>query len=103
MSFISGTFLTALVAALGPTIIHLLNRRRFRTIEWAAMDFLESAVRRSKRAVELRDLLLLFLRTLTVALFVLALAQPFWSGGNGKLYGGEPVHAGGFREVGGNR
>jgi len=93
MSFISGTFLTALVAALGPTIIHLLNRRRFRTIEWAAMDFLESAVRRSKRAVELRDLLLLFLRTLTVALFVLALAQPFWSGGNGKLYGGEPVHA----------
>jgi hypothetical protein len=93
MRFITGTFLVALVAALGPTLIHLLNRRRFRTIEWAAMDFLEAAVRRSKRAVELRDLLLLLLRTLTVVFFVLALAQPFWSGGTGKLYGGEPVHA----------
>ncbi len=93
MSFITGTFLIALVAALGPTIIHLLNRRRFRTIEWAAMDFLEVAVRRSKRAVEIRDLLLLLLRTLTIVLFVLALAQPFWSGGDAKLYGGEPVHA----------
>lgn len=93
MSFITGAFLFALVAAVGPTLIHLLNRRRFRTIEWAAMEFLEAAVRRSKRVVELRDLLLLLLRTLTVVFFVLALAQPFWSAREGKLYGGEPVHA----------
>ncbi len=66
-----------MVAAAGPTLIHLLNRRRHKTINWAAMDFLREAVRRNKKLVELRDIILLLLRTLAVALFVLAMAQPF--------------------------
>ena len=41
--------LAALVAAAGPVLIHLLNRRRFRVVQWAAMDFLRQAVRRSRR------------------------------------------------------
>jgi hypothetical protein len=77
MSFLTGTFLFAMVAAAGPTIIHLLNRRRHRTINWAAMDFLREAVRRNKKLVELRDIILLLVRTLAIALFVLAMAQPF--------------------------
>lgn len=77
MSFLTGTFLFAMVAAAGPTLIHLLNRRRHKTINWAAMDFLREAVRRNKKLVELRDIILLLLRTLAVALFVLAMAQPF--------------------------
>ncbi|MFT5124042.1 MAG: hypothetical protein ACI9TH_001989 [Kiritimatiellia bacterium] len=93
MSFVSGAFLVALFAAAGPFIIHLLNRRRFRTVEWAAMDFLRTAVRRNKRVLELRDLLLMILRTLAVALFVLAMAQPFMSSGSKSAYTGQPVHA----------
>ena len=36
----SGVFaLAGLIAAAGPVLIHLLNRRRFRVLNWAAMDF----------------------------------------------------------------
>ncbi len=77
MSFLTGTFLFAMIAAAGPLIIHLLNRRRHRVVHWAAMDFLREAVRRNKRIIELKDIVLLVLRTLAVALFVMAMAQPY--------------------------
>jgi len=81
LNFLAGAFVIAgLIAAAGPILIHLLNRRRFRVVEWGAMDFLRKAMQRSRRAVQLRDLLLLVLRCLTVALFGAALAQPFVSG-----------------------
>ena len=79
--FFAGTFAIAgLIAAAGPIIIHLLNRRRFRVVEWAAMDFLRQAMQRSRRAVQLRDLLVLVLRCLAVVIFGTALARPFLSG-----------------------
>ena len=46
--------LAGVIAAAGPVIIHLLNRRRFRTVEWGAMAFLRKALQRSRRAVRLR-------------------------------------------------
>ena len=93
MSFLAGAFLAALVAAVGPFLIHLLNRRRHRTIEWAAMDFLREAIRRNKRMVEIRDLLLLALRTVAVVLFVLAMARPYWVSDKAGSYQGQPIHA----------
>ena len=78
LRFFTATFAIAgLVAAAGPIIIHLLNRRRFRVIEWAAMDFLRQAVQRNRRVLQLRDLILLILRVLCVLLFGMALARPF--------------------------
>ena len=47
--------------ALGPVAIHLLNRRRYRVLQWAAMDFLREAIQRNRRILQLRDLLLLLL------------------------------------------
>lgn len=66
-----------LACAAGPIVIHLLNRRRYRTIHWAAMDFLREALQRNRRILEMRDIALLALRTLAVLLFGFALAQPF--------------------------
>ncbi|MDA0588630.1 MAG: BatA domain-containing protein [Planctomycetota bacterium] len=81
LKFFAGIFAVAgLAAATGPIIIHLLNRRRFRTIEWGAMDFLRQAMQRNRRAVQLRDLIVLVLRCLAVAAFGVALARPFLSG-----------------------
>lgn len=60
-----------------PIIIHLLNRRRFRTIDWAAMDFLLEAERKNRRRVQLENLILLLLRCLAVLLLGLLLARPF--------------------------
>jgi hypothetical protein len=74
------------VAAAGPVIIHLLNRRRFRTINWAAMEFLLEAMQRNRRVLQLRDLILLLLRVLCILLFGLALARPFFQGGSGGAW-----------------
>jgi hypothetical protein len=64
-----------LVAA--PIIIHLLNKRKFRIIDWAAMDFLIEADQRNRRRIQLEELLLLALRCLAVLLTGLLVARPF--------------------------
>ncbi|MBI1347751.1 VWA domain-containing protein [bacterium] len=72
--------LAGILAAAGPVIVHLLNRRRFRVVAWGAMDFLRQAMQRQRKAIQLRDLLLLLLRVLAVLLFGLALARPYLPG-----------------------
>lgn len=74
-------------------IIHLLNRRRYRVVQWAAMDFLREAVQRNRRILQIRDLLLLALRTLCVLLFGLAMARPYFASGQGVIETNQPLHA----------
>ena len=59
-----------------PIAIHLLNRRRFKTVEWAAMDFLLMAMRRNRRRLRFESWLLLAVRCAVLALAGLALARP---------------------------
>lgn len=66
------------VAAAAVVVIHLLHRRRFRVVHWAAMQFLFQAARRSRRIIELRDWLLLLLRVICVSLFAVGMARPHW-------------------------
>ena len=81
LKFLAGAFAIAgLIAASGPIIIHLLNRRRFKVVEWGAMHFLRQAMQRNRRVLNLRDLILLVLRCLAVAIFGAGLARPFVSG-----------------------
>jgi hypothetical protein len=84
--------IAGLAAAAGPVVIHLLNRRIFRQVDWAAMEFLLEASRRSKAFLRLRDLLLMALRMAAVALFGLAVARPFLATGGAAATSG-PVHA----------
>ncbi|HXG09300.1 MAG TPA: VWA domain-containing protein [Gemmataceae bacterium] len=70
----------ALLAAVGgavsiPIIIHLLNRRRFRVVNWAAMRFLLAAQRQNTRRMRLEQIILLAVRALVVALLILAMAS----------------------------
>ncbi len=58
-----------------PVIIHLLNRRRFRVVTWAAMRFLLAAQRKNSRRMRLEQLVLLAVRCLMVLLLVLAMAS----------------------------
>lgn len=93
-SYVAGIFAIAgVAAAAGPVIIHLLNRRRYRVVQWAAMDFLREAVQRNRRILQLRDLVLLALRTLCVLLFGLAMARPYFASGQGAIDSNQPVHA----------
>ena len=59
-----------------PLIIHLLNRRRFRRVVWAAMTFLLAANRRDARRLKIEQLLLLIVRTAIMILIGMALARP---------------------------
>src|SRR5213595_2689988 len=85
-----GFAIAGAIAAPGPIIVHLLNRRRYRVVDWAAMDFLREALQRSRRILQWRDMLLLALRVLCMLLFGLALAQPFFAraeAGSAACYG----------------
>ncbi len=87
MSFLQPILLYALLAASIPVIIHLLNRRRHRTIKWAAMQFLLKATRESRGKKRLRHILILTCRTLGLAALAFAAARPLvggflgWGGG----------------------
>ena len=75
-------------------IVHLLNRRRFHVVQWAAMDFLREALTRSRRMMELRDLLLLLLRVACLLAFGMALARPYWNRfSQAAVDPNQPVHA----------
>src|SRR5437660_8514370 len=68
-----------------PVIIHLLNRRRYKIVTWAAMRFLLNAQRQNTRKLRVEQLLLLAVRMGLVALIVIAMAavspwaEPLWA------------------------
>ncbi len=59
-----------------PILIHLLNRRKYREMRWAAMRFLVAAMRKNQRRVKVEQWLLLLIRTLVILVAVLAMAKP---------------------------
>lgn len=93
MSFLLPTLLTLglpLIAA--PLVIHLINLRRHRRIEWGAMQFLLESQKRNRKWIVLKQLLLLLLRTTAIALAVLMLAGPVIRSGWAGLFGSGVTH-----------
>ncbi len=69
-------FLWGMLLGTVPIIIHLINRRRHRKHEFAAIAFVLRSKVRQARKLRLRRLLLLICRTLLCLLVPLALARP---------------------------
>ena len=59
-----------------PVLIHLLHKRRYVELPWAAMRFLIAATKKQSRRMRLEQILLLIVRTLILLLIALALARP---------------------------
>jgi hypothetical protein len=76
LEFAHPAMLWGLPLALVPVLIHLLNRRRYVRVRWAAMDYLLRAERESRRRVRWRNALLLAMRALAVAALVVLFARP---------------------------
>jgi hypothetical protein len=76
MSFLNPLMLFGMAAIAVPIIIHFLNRRKFRKINWAAMKFVKLSVDQNQRRIRLEDLILLLIRCTLLALLALALARP---------------------------
>ena len=59
---ISGVFLlmiALIVIASVPVIIHLLNRRRFRVVEWGPMKYLKLTIKTNRRRMRIEQFVLL--------------------------------------------
>jgi hypothetical protein len=75
-------FITPLFAGAGlllagiPILIHILNRRRYKIVTWAAMDFLLNAMKKNRRRLKFEQWALMAVRCLVLALLGLALARP---------------------------
>ena len=88
-SLVSSLAVAAGVAAV-PVIIHLLNRKRYVVVNWAAMRFLMSAQKKNVRRLKLEQWVLLAVRVLIGLLIVLAMlsvmswVEPLWQ----KLFPG---------------
>lgn len=76
MHFISPSLLWFLLAAAVPVVIHLVNRRRHKTIQWAAMRFLLSATRQYRGEKKLRHIAILTCRALGITALAIAAARP---------------------------
>ena len=90
--FASPLLLGGLALAGIPILIHLLHKRRHVIVEFAAMRFLIEATRKRARRTRIEQLILLFLRTLVLALLVLAMARPHFETDGGLLTGDQPTH-----------
>ena len=75
MAFLNAALLLGLVTALIPLVVHLFNRRRVDTVDWAAMQFLR-LVPAARRRVVWEQVLLMLLRSSILAVLALALAAP---------------------------
>ncbi len=80
MTFLYPLVLFGLVAAAIPVLIHLLQLKKLRQIEFSSIRFLKEIQQASAKRVKLRDFLLLLLRALAIASLVIAFARPALKG-----------------------
>lgn len=77
MGFFNPAFVWFALGGLIPVILHLLHRQKFRRVRWAAMEFLLAALQKTRRRLQMENLILLLLRVLVLVLLALAVARPF--------------------------
>src|SRR5438105_15541504 len=66
-----------LAAAAAPIILHLWNKRKYREVSWAAIEYLLAALKKNSRRMRLEQWILLAVRTFLILLLVIAAAEPF--------------------------
>lgn len=86
MSFLNWILLGGIAAFAAPLIIHLLNRTRFKVVDWGAMQLLEAALQVNSQRLQWQSLLLLLIRCLIPILLAFALARPVFT--NWRSQGG---------------
>ncbi len=77
MGFLAPTLLALLPLALLPLVIHLLSRLRLRRVSFPSLLLLQKAHRERFSWLRAKEIVLLFLRTLTLLFLLLSLARPY--------------------------
>ena len=77
MKFLFPAFLFALFSVAIPVIIHLFSFRRYKTVFFSNVSFLENIKKESQKRSKLKQILILVARILTLIFLVFAFAQPY--------------------------
>ena len=75
-AFLQSYFLYGLLAVSLPVLIHLLNRRKATRVQFSTLFFIRELQKKQMRRLKLRQLILLLLRALVIAMAVMAFARP---------------------------
>ncbi len=76
MTFLNPAVLFGLIAASIPIIIHLLNLRKLKKIDFSTLQFLKELQKNKIRKIKIKQWLLLALRVLIILAIVTAFARP---------------------------
>jgi len=80
MTFLNPAILFGLLAASIPVVLHFLNLRKLRKIEFSTLAFLKELQKTKIRRIKLKQWLLLLLRVLIITFLVFAFARPAFKG-----------------------
>jgi GTP:adenosylcobinamide-phosphate guanylyltransferase len=76
MSFLNLFLLGGMAAFSVPLVIHLLNRSRYRTVDWGAMHLLDKAFQANNKRIRIEQIILLLIRCCIPILLAMCLARP---------------------------
>ncbi len=76
MVFLNPSILIGLLAATIPVIIHILNFRKLKKVEFSSLAFLKELQKSKIKKIKIKQWLLLILRTLIIIFLVLSFARP---------------------------
>lgn len=93
MKFVYPNFLWAFGVLAIPLIIHLFNFRKYKTLYFSSLKFVQFIDQQTRSTQKLKHLLILAARILAFSCLVIAFAQPFIPAANDVSKGGKPVLA----------
>ncbi len=93
MKFVYPEFLWAFGVLLIPVIIHLFNFRRYKTLYFSSLKFIQFVDQQTRSTKNLKHLLVLISRLLAFTFIVIAFAQPYIPTSGKSDKGGKPVLA----------
>ncbi|MBP6091199.1 MAG: BatA domain-containing protein [Crocinitomicaceae bacterium] len=93
MKFVYPAFLWSLFALAIPVIIHLFNFRKYKTLYFSSLKFIQHIDQQTRSTQKLKHLLVLLARLLALIALIFAFAQPFIPIKNDSNGGGKPVMA----------
>jgi hypothetical protein len=80
-NFLNSALLVAAAAAVLPFLLHLFSRRKLKVVPFSSVKYLKAMQKRQVRAIKIKQILLLIVRTLIILAVVLAFARPATQGG----------------------
>src|SRR5574342_456428 len=91
MTFVNPAILWGLLAVSIPIIIHIVNIKNTRKIEFSTLMFLKEIQETKQKRIRLKQLLILLCRLAFIILIVMAFAGPFSKGFLGSVNDKSPA------------